>query len=220
MGTIMEKDFWLKKWRNRDIGFHQQDVNPNLIAHLNKLKLHLGNHILVPLCGKSRDMLWLADKKFQVTGVELSPIACQDFFTELKVDAESTPLNTFTKSKYQNIELLCGDFFELNTKDLQPVHAIYDCKALVALLPEQRKKYVNHLVECFGTKIKILLMAMESSSNAKGPPFSLDREEVHALYGAHFKVTEIKREPVKQISERLAKKGFTDLTEVIYLMSE
>ncbi|MHB1949069.1 MAG: thiopurine S-methyltransferase [Gammaproteobacteria bacterium] len=215
----MEKDFWLKKWRNRDIGFHQQDVNPNLITHLNKLNLHLGNHILVPLCGKSRDMLWLADKKYQVKGVELSPVACQDFFTELKIDAQITKEKAFTKSKHQNIELYCGDLFELKPEDVQPVHAVYDCKALIALPSDMRKKYVKHLIACLGTQIKILLVALETSSEGKGPPFSVTEEEVHALYGDHFSIQKVKHSPFVSVPERLLKKGFTDLIETVYLIS-
>ena len=59
----MELDFWLERWNNNQIGFHQPQVNPYLIyfygekgpspEQREKLK------VFVPLCGKSKDLLWL-----------------------------------------------------------------------------------------------------------------------------------------------------------------
>ena len=45
-----------------------------------RLDVQAGDNILVPLCGKSLDMLWLAERGFQVTGIEISELAVQDFF--------------------------------------------------------------------------------------------------------------------------------------------
>ena len=38
--------------------------------------------ILVTMCGKSVDLLWLCSRGHSVTGVELSPIAVEQFFKE------------------------------------------------------------------------------------------------------------------------------------------
>ncbi len=44
--------------------------------------LAAGSRVLVPLCGKSVDLLWLVGQGCDVTGVELSEIAVRAFFAE------------------------------------------------------------------------------------------------------------------------------------------
>ena len=61
--------FWNEKWQNKDIGFHQAEVNPKLTRWLRDRK---GHTIFVPLCGKSRDMSFMIQCGNQVVGVELS----------------------------------------------------------------------------------------------------------------------------------------------------
>ncbi len=75
----MGKDFWLNRWNQNEIGWHQTEVEPALIEWATHLK---PGRILVPLCGKSLDMVWLRDQGFKVVGVELSAIACETFFRE------------------------------------------------------------------------------------------------------------------------------------------
>ena len=79
----MEHKFWLDKWQKNEIGFHRDDFNPNLIENFPLLDLPEGSHILVPLCGKSLDLIWLKEQGHKVTGVELSPIAVAPCFYNL-----------------------------------------------------------------------------------------------------------------------------------------
>ena len=76
----MEKDFWLERWERKETGFHQNEVNPYLRQHWQELHLARDSVVFVPLCGKSRDMLWLRKQGHRVLGVELSAIAVQAFF--------------------------------------------------------------------------------------------------------------------------------------------
>jgi thiopurine S-methyltransferase len=76
----MKKEYWLNKWKSKDVTFHEQSVNPDLVAYVRELNLRVGDGVLVPLCGKSKDMLWLMESGFHVVGVEFSPIACEEFF--------------------------------------------------------------------------------------------------------------------------------------------
>jgi thiopurine S-methyltransferase len=72
--------------------------------------------VLVPLCGKSLDLAWLAGQGYRVLGVELSR-AVEDFFREHGLDAEfcSRALSRFGAVA---IELWCGDFFALQAEDV------------------------------------------------------------------------------------------------------
>ena len=75
----MEHRFWHKKWETNELGFHQDDFNPVLVRHWAGLDIPGGSKVFVPMCGKSKDMLWLAGQGYDVIGVELSEIARAHF---------------------------------------------------------------------------------------------------------------------------------------------
>ena len=81
----MEIDYWLERWRQKEIGFHQSDINPYLCQYWKELDLSKGSKVFVPLCGKSQDILWLYEQGHNVLGVELSELAVEDFFKENKL---------------------------------------------------------------------------------------------------------------------------------------
>lgn len=215
----MENEYWINKWQTNDIAFHEKDINADLITYLHEFKLHPGDCIFVPLCGKTRDMLWLADNGLHVVGVELSHVACRDFFIELNVTPDITKQPQFTRYRHNNIELLCGDLFTLTSTDFPVIHAVYDCKALIALPPDIRRKYVDHIVSCFGDKIKILLLTRETSCKVNPPPFPIGRDEINLLYDSYFYVQQLKCLSISDIPERLIKKGYIEMTESVYLIS-
>ena len=78
---------WHQRWSNQQIGFHRSVVNDLLEKHWPTLNLQHGGTVLVPLCGKSVDMHWLAQQEHDVIGVELVLPAAEAFFEE----AGSTP---------------------------------------------------------------------------------------------------------------------------------
>lgn len=78
----MEESFWQARWAENQIGFHQRETNPYLERYWSRLGLPAGCQVLVPLCGKSLDLLWLAGQGYRVLGVELAERAVLDFFAE------------------------------------------------------------------------------------------------------------------------------------------
>ena len=67
---------WLERWRVGRTGWHEAGGNQGLKRHW----VAVGRRVLVPLCGKTPDLLWLEERGNAVTGVELSEIAVQAFF--------------------------------------------------------------------------------------------------------------------------------------------
>ena len=49
-----------------------------------------GLSVLVTMCGKSVDLLWLCSRGHSVTGIEISPLAVQQFFTESSIPFTTT----------------------------------------------------------------------------------------------------------------------------------
>ena len=76
--VVMDHDFWLERWDTNQIGFHQTEFHPMLVKHWHSMT-HPRNNVLVPLCGKSRDMHWLQSQGLTVIGSELSERAMSEF---------------------------------------------------------------------------------------------------------------------------------------------
>src|SRR5262245_668901 len=64
---VMNQHFWDERWRAGQTGFHLSEVNPNLVRHHERLgPANPRSRVLVPLCGKSIDLAWLAARGHDV----------------------------------------------------------------------------------------------------------------------------------------------------------
>jgi thiopurine S-methyltransferase len=219
----LQPEFWHKRWRNDQIGFHQPSVDRNLIRHWPALDLahglDKGARVFVPLCGKSLDMLWLQDQGYPVVGVELSTIALEAFCMENGVPARRRVLDRFDVYEAANLQLFRGDFFALTRALLGEVAAVYDRAALISWTEELRVPYVSHLAALMRPGTPMLLIALEyPQAQMSGPPFSVPREEVARLYSRHFEIREIDRQDILAHESRLRARGVTELVEVCYQM--
>ena len=213
----MLPDFWHDRWRTAQIGFHRPSVDENLIRHWRDLSLPKGARVMVPLCGKSLDLLWLRDQGHTVTGIELSDIALQAFFAENGVAARRHALPRFDLYEADNLECYRGDLFELTPGRLGQVAAVYDRASLVSWAAEQRGRYAEHLRALTGPGTQTLLVTLEyPQAEMKGPPFSVDSEEVHRLYSPHHLIRELSRRDVLGSEPRMRARGVSSLTEVCY----
>ena len=150
----MKADFWHERWESGRTGFHQDETNRYLVQHWNRLQVNADAKVFVPLCGKSRDMLWLRDQGHDVVGAELSSIAVRDFFKEHDLEVSQSAQGDFERWDSEGVTLLCGDVFKLRAGDLEGVGAVYDRAALIALPPEMRRDYVKHLGEILPSRTK------------------------------------------------------------------
>lgn len=184
----MEAEFWHERWANNQIGFHLSEVNPSLIKAWQHLTPPEQPRIFVPLCGKTTDLLFLAEQELEVVGSEINPRAVGDFYTENKLHAESEELNSvLTRYKANEIEIILGDFFELDESHIGEINMIYDRAALIALPPEMRIRYAQKITSLLGPGMQMLLITLAYDQALKqGPPFSVTDSEVEEHYGAKF----------------------------------
>lgn len=216
----MENDYWLDRWKHGDIGFHQNEINPYLCQYWQELHLAHGSEVFVPLCGKSRDMLWLREQKHSVLGVELSAIAVQEFFKENGLLPHHAISGKFDRFDANGINILCGDFFDLSKNDLAKVSAVYDRASLVALPPEMRRRYVSHLLSILPPTTKILLITFDyPQAEMSGPPFAVSPGEVEALYQEHAEIRLLARLDVLAQNQRFRERGLSQLQESIFLLT-
>lgn len=179
----MKAEFWHDMWASGVVGFHQKEINDFLINYWPKLGLETNAQVLVPLCGKSLDMLWLLEQGQKVLGVELSQKALDEFLTENDIMAKPVQHEHYCGYELDNMQLFCGDLFRLSAQDCSDVKAVYDRASIVALPPEMREQYVAHLRKILPKGTAYLMITMQYNQDLiAGPPFSVSESEVKQLF--------------------------------------
>lgn len=213
----MQHEFWLERWKQNQIGFHKQEINPHLQHYWSRLPVNQGDRVFVPLCGKSNDMLWLLGMGYQVVGVELSPLAVESFFSDNDLKPTIWRNGDFLVSEVDRLQILCGDFFALRPADLGKVNVVYDRASLVALPVEMRIKYASSLSTLLSTNTQILLITFDYPQHEmQGPPFSVQDEEVERLFSPWCDVELLGSEDVLEQEMAFKKRGLTSLAERTY----
>jgi len=169
----MRINFWIKTWGKGNIGFHLADFHPALDKYWPELEA--GTSVLVPLCGKSRDLLWLEERGLDVIGVEFVESAVLDFFRENNLAWEETVQygHKCYSACDRNIRIFVSDFIHF-AEDYsgQPMDTLYDRAALVAL-PQG------------------LLVTLEYEPiSMEGPPFSVAVAEIDRLWNGQLILVE------------------------------
>ncbi len=216
----MKAEFWHERWEKNQIGFHQSQVNAHLQAFWGRLQLPTGATVFVPLCGKSSDMLWLRAQGYQVLGIELNQIAVRDFFVENNLQPAISQYSELERWQADGIVIYRGDFFKLTAEDVAECGAIFDRAALIALPPEMRPDYVEHMRVLFSDKLTTLLVTLEyDQSIAGGPPFSVPETEVRGYFTSDYQIELLRTEDALDDLPGLKKRGVTAIDEKVWLLN-
>ncbi|MDH3343398.1 MAG: thiopurine S-methyltransferase [Gammaproteobacteria bacterium] len=226
----MQQDFWLQRWQKGETGFHQEQLNPYLIYFYGDkaapAEKQQGLKVFVPLCGKSVDMLWLAQNGYQVIGIECSDIAVQAFFDEQKLDyqlIEGKPFNRYISDAREGqarIEILQGDFFDLDKSDLEGITDIYDRASMIALPEAMRKDYSSKMFALQNTGMRTLLITLTyPQAEMNGPPFSVSEDELNEYYGEVFKIDKLLGKDILADEPSFQQRGLTSLYEAAYQLT-
>ncbi len=220
LGLFMQPEFWHKRWQSNQIGFHLPEVNPYLQRFWPQLALEEGARVLVPLCGKSLDLLWLARQGHEVLGIELSEKAVEDFFSEHHFDPNVSEQGPFKVYRAGSIELWCGDFFELTAGDVADCTALYDRAALIALPPAMRQQYAAHINRIMPRESSGLLITLDyDQAQMDGPPFAVLDDEVQGLFAGFWSLKILEDQDVLSESSKFVENGVTRLEERVYRIS-
>jgi len=207
---------WLDRWATGRIGWHEAGGNAGLQAHwpVNAD----AKRVLVPLCGKSHDLLWLAQREHEVVGVELAEKAIREFFADndLGYQVESSgPLDCYSANDLP-ISLYCGDYFEF---DAPPFDALYDRGALVAMPESVRPAYVEHTKKLLRPGAIRLLITLEYDQDiVPGPPFSVLPAEIGSYWDDLSRVEEV--DDIETCPPKFRAAGLTEIKEVVWLAAE
>ena len=216
----MQADFWLERWEQNQIGFHEEEINSHLQKFWSNLKVPPGSKIFVPLCGKSSDMLWLLSQGYQVVGVELSPLAVKSFFAENNLEARVTGCGALQRWEIEGLTIFQGNFFDITSEELLGCGACYDRASLIALPVEMRQQYIRHLRKIVPAISHTLLVTLEyDQDEMQGPPFSVAENEVRSLFAAAGKIECLFEGDILEENEQFKQKGLTGLVERAYWLN-
>jgi thiopurine S-methyltransferase len=213
----MDKHYWLSRWESGHIQFHRERPNELLEAHANELDGK--RRVYVPLCGKSLDVHFLLERGHEVIGSELSPIAINALFADLKQNpciSQSGPFRVHTGDRLTVFE---GDALALTSELMGgTVDAIYDRGSLVAVDPRSQRA---ELVESFrrvlrspGGKLLQVVFTYDPSK-MNGPPWSISEADIKRLYGPFGAIRHIAQRP-EDIGPTMLAAGIDSLTEHLY----
>jgi len=184
----MQADFWHERWSKNQIGFHEDAVNPLLVAHFAALGVAKSARVFLPLCGKTLDIDWLLARGYHVAGAELSQVAVEALFERLKlpptIERPSGTTGDITRWSSPGLDVFVGDIFALAAESLGSVDAVYDRAALIALPPEMRPRYAAHLDAITQGAPQLLIALDYDQTRMPGPPFAVNEDEVRKLYSA------------------------------------
>ena len=176
------KETWEQDWKTDKPSFHADEVNAMLIKHLGDLTVGRSEvRVLVPLCGKSLDMVWLADQGHSVFGVELIRKGIEDFFhgnkliyTEESVTLSAEKQGTVFKATGKNITLFeCSIFdFSFDVSGGQ-FDCIWDRGSMTAISMMKKgrlQQYTDTMLSCLKPDGRYLLEFFAPDSSREVPP--------------------------------------------------
>jgi thiopurine S-methyltransferase len=208
----MELGFWQARWAERKIGFHEGVPNALLAAHA--ARLDGARRVLVPLCGKTEDLAFLASRGHAVVGVELVEDAAREFFADHALDPAVARRGDHAVYTAGAITIITGDWFAPLAKLVGTVDAFYDRAALIAMPPPRREAYVAQLQSlCRGPGLVITIGYAEGA--LQGPPFSVDDAEVTARFPT---ATLLAEQPVR--GGRVAELGIAAVERCYFVASQ
>jgi thiopurine S-methyltransferase len=216
----MDADFWLQRWQEGRTGWHREAVMPLLEQHWPALHVPGGTRVLVPLCGKSLDMPWLASQGLHVRGVELAPAAVEQFFAGHELQPHSREAAYGTHYRTGEIEIIRADIFELPAATFAECDAIYDRAALIALPPPMRERYAREVYDRLPAGCRGLLITLEyPQQQMQGPPFSVEEREVHRLLGERWDIDLLERRDILDSQPTFSEQGVTALSTAVYALT-
>jgi thiopurine S-methyltransferase len=210
----MDRDYWINRWKDNRIGFHKAGVNPILERFWPRVAA--AGRTLVPLCGKSGDLAWIAGHGHDVVGVDLSEIAARAFASEHGLEVTFADSPPFTVMRGWHITYLVGDFFDLTPENAGRFELVYDRAALIAMPEDRRPAYARQLRSLLEPGAQMLLIALEyDPQQMSGPPYTVPEAEVRTLF-AGTTIEKLQEVDSLEDEPRFRERGLKWMKEIVY----
>ena len=181
-------EFWHNRWQSQNIGWHREIYNDLLLKHWPNIDAIDAGNVLVPLCGKSLDMLWLADQGYTIVGLEMVQQAVEIFFSENQLEFDMIEIGKHKKFSSHPFTIFQGDFFDLDIGVIQ-ADSWYDRAALIAIDPSKRENYVDQIrKQTKSGAVGLLITFAYPQEQMQGPPYALHDDDVTLLFSDGFEL--------------------------------
>ena len=217
---------WTQRWEAGETGWQHGKVRDSIVKWYDKMtnKGEL-KRILVPLCGKTLDMIFFHERGHEVVGIEISYKACEEFFQEnnikfsVKVDANSGAEHILI-SDDSRITLYQGDMYAINKEYIKTFDAILDWNSFIAIDPAMREAYVSTLACLLKLNGRMLLNTFEyPREEYAGPPCAINLSEVEKIYAGKMKV-ELLEEITDGLEEYTSKFKLSKIAMLHFLLTK
>ncbi|MGA0556913.1 thiopurine S-methyltransferase [Larkinella sp. VNQ87] len=173
----MEKQAWAESWEASNNRFHRQDVHPYVLKHLTPFAL-MEKSILVPLCGRSLDLVYFSQFAERVVGVEQAESVILQFFAENQLAYEKVGERYISN----NLTIFCKDLFALTPEEVGEINLVYDRASLAALPLPLRVGYLQKMEELTSPGTQYFLTTLEYAPEMDSAPYSIAPEEVYGYF--------------------------------------
>jgi len=209
---MLSNDEWIQRWHQGRTAWHE----PAGSAGLKRSWSSRARSVLVPLCGKAVDLVWLARQGHEVIGVELAERAVDEFFAEQALErtvtAGAVPVH---RARDLPITIYCGDYFAV--RGLQ-CEALYDRGALVAMSEQSRGAYVAHTNSLLiSDPDRLVITLTYDQSLIMGPPFSVTADELLGYWPELQRVEE--RAAIDEVPPKFREAGVAEVVESVWRSS-
>ena len=202
-------EFWNQIWEEGIIRFHQPHYNPLMTMFFKDINLQ-NKTVLIPLAGKSKDILYFLEKGAVVTAIEFVESAVIDFFNENNMPFEKNG-NIYSG---KNLTFIAGDFFNFTT--MKPFDVLYDRAAQVVFTPTQRPEYYKHLAKLIDPHTLLFLFSVDHKGSPDyGPPHKISKEEIISFYKKLGFTLNLISEKKEVGSEKMQAQGIAEINSFI-----
>ena len=213
-----EQSFWAQRWEKNELGFHEMEFNAHLKKHIHALCPSAEKKVLVPLCGKTLDLLFLSKHFGEVWGVEYIESAAIDFFRENKMEPSVKDIGHGKLYQSANIHLVVADIFTFLNETPIRFDALYDRAALIAMEKDRRNRYSQLLRARLHADAALLVIALNyPQEEMDGPPFSVPPDEIQGHFKADKGLKLLEDQDILDPQSRWRQRGVTRMHETVFV---
>ena len=169
---------WQKHYDDNDLAWDLGEVALPFVRLWEDNVLQPGT-LMVPGCGQGHEVIYFAERGFQVTGVDFSPGA-------VKLLGDSLI------RKNLNAQVLHRDFFELEAAHDQAYDAMLEQTFFCAIHPDQRPAYVETVSRILKPGGLLFGLFYETGEEG-GPPFNTTEVDIRNHFSEAFDIERLEK---------------------------
>ncbi len=194
----MDHSYWEGEWRAGRLPWHGTAVHRDLVDFGPNFLQGGAHRILVPLCGKTLDLAWLAARGHDVYGIEFVSEAITTVFEEAGLEPVEEQVGPYRSWRSGTLTLIQADFFEMDSTVLGPMDRLWDRGGLVNVDPGRRAAYVQRLRSFARAGAQAMVNVFSyDQTGFDGPPFSVPDTDFKALFASMRGIKLLRRDKTR-----------------------